>query len=85
MAALPPDVNVRPPQSNDVMADELSPPRPDSDEPIWRRTVVAERGGLVVGAAEPWLPTPEQQDEVARAWTENMKKGNAGLVGVERA
>ncbi|MDP9225273.1 MAG: GNAT family N-acetyltransferase [Actinomycetota bacterium] len=51
MATLPPDVNVRPPQSNDVMAQGLSPPLPDCDEPVWRRTVVAERGGRVIGSA----------------------------------
>ncbi|HEX3327684.1 MAG TPA: GNAT family N-acetyltransferase [Actinomycetota bacterium] len=50
MPTLPPDVNVRPAQSDDVMADDLPPPRPDCDEPVWRRTVVAERGGRVVGS-----------------------------------
>ena len=55
MATLPPDVTVRPPKADDVVADDLSPPRPDSDEPAWRRTVVAERGGRVVGTASVLL------------------------------
>ncbi|MGZ8578748.1 MAG: N-acetyltransferase family protein, partial [Actinomycetota bacterium] len=55
MATLPPDVNVRPPQSDDVVADDLPPPQPDCDEPVWRRTVVAERGGRVVGSASVLL------------------------------
>jgi GNAT superfamily N-acetyltransferase len=55
VATLPPDVNVRPPQSDDVVADDLPPPRPDCDEPAWRRTIVAERGGRVVGSASVLL------------------------------
>jgi Acetyltransferase (GNAT) family len=55
VATLPPNVNVRPPQSDVVVADDLSPPRPDCDEPAWRRTIVAERGGRVVGSASVLL------------------------------
>ncbi|MEA2508687.1 MAG: hypothetical protein QOG21_769 [Actinomycetota bacterium] len=51
MATLPPDVNVRSTQPDAVVDDDLPLPQSDCDEPFWRRTVVAERDGQVVGWA----------------------------------
>jgi hypothetical protein len=39
VATLPPDVKVRPPESDDVVEDDLPPPQPDCDEPAWSRSV----------------------------------------------
>jgi GNAT superfamily N-acetyltransferase len=51
VATVPTDVNLRPPRPDDVVVDGLSAPQPDCDDPTWRRSVVADRGGRVVGSA----------------------------------